>query len=153
MSFTVGSGNAKYKSVNGLLLSKDGKTLIAGVNGGVTIPDSVTKIGIKAFAGCRSLTSVIIPASVTSIGHNAFVSCSGLTSVTIPVSVTVIDGGAFFDCNNLMEYYMPNFTCNEVKDKAILWGLGITGDYIKFLVVVYCLDGVVIINDNSNSSN
>ena len=33
MSISVGPGNANYKSVNGLLLSKDGKTLIQGVNG------------------------------------------------------------------------------------------------------------------------
>ena len=61
MSISVGSANAKYKSVNGLLLSKDGKTLIQGVNGSVTIPDSVTCIGEYAFYGCSELTSVTIP--------------------------------------------------------------------------------------------
>ncbi len=44
-------------SVNGLLLSKDDKTLIAGVNGDVTIPDSVTSIGDAAFSKCENLDS------------------------------------------------------------------------------------------------
>ena len=61
MAIEVSSGNAKYSSENGLLLSKDGTTLIAGVNGNVTIPDSVTKIADYAFSGCTNLTSVTIP--------------------------------------------------------------------------------------------
>ena len=46
-------------------------TLIGYIgNGGVvTIPNSVTSIGNKAFMNCSGLTSVIIPNSVTSIGN------------------------------------------------------------------------------------
>ena len=55
MSISVGSGNANYKSVNGLLLSKDGKTLMQGVNGDVVVPDSVTSIEASAFSGCTNL--------------------------------------------------------------------------------------------------
>ena len=44
-AFVVDNGNANYSSANGLLLSKDGKMLIHGVNGAVTIPGSVTSIG------------------------------------------------------------------------------------------------------------
>ena len=62
----------------------------------VTIPNSVTLIGVGAFSGCTGLTSVTIPNSVTSIGNSAFSGCSGLTSVTIPDSVTSIGGKAFF---------------------------------------------------------
>jgi len=59
------------------------------------IPNSVTSIGNRAFAGCSGLTSVTIPNSVTSIGDYAFQFCSGLTSVTIPNSVTSIGYQAF----------------------------------------------------------
>ena len=82
-SFTVGVNNPNYSSANGLLLSKDGKTLIRGVNGDVIIPDTVTSIGDHAFYNCSGLTSVTIPDSVTSIGYDAFYGCSGLMSVNI----------------------------------------------------------------------
>ena len=62
----------------------------------------VTHIGVGAFDGCDSLTSVTIPDSVTSIGARAFSGCDSLTSITIPDSVTSIgesafDGTAYYD--------------------------------------------------------
>ena len=76
-SISVADGNATYSSANGLLLSKDDKTLIQGVNGDVTIPDSVTSIGEWAFSSYVGLTSVTIPDSVTDIGPSAFYGCAG----------------------------------------------------------------------------
>ena len=60
----------------------------------ITIPNTVTQIGISAFRGCSSLTSVNIPYSVTDIGKSAFNDCSGLTSIT------VASGNAKYDSRN-----------------------------------------------------
>ena len=94
-SIMVGDGNANYTSINDMLLSKDGKTLLQGVNGSVTIPDGVTSIGDSAFSRCSWLTSVSIPDSVTNIGNSAFYRCDRLTGITIPASVTNIGNSAF----------------------------------------------------------
>ncbi len=79
-SFSVAGSSASYKSVGGLLLSKDGKTLVHGVNGDVDIPEGVTEIGAFAFERCVGLFSVSIPESVQVIGDFAF-GGSGLEDV------------------------------------------------------------------------
>ena len=71
----------------------------------VTIEDSVTSIGDRAFYYCTSLTSITIPDSVTSIGSYAFDGCTGLTSITIPDSVTSIGYCAFDGCTGLKTVY------------------------------------------------
>ena len=108
MSIVVDSANPDYKSVNGLLLSKDGRTLLSGVNGDVRIPSGVTSIVFSAFKGCSGLTSVAIPSSVTSIESSAFEDCSGLTSVAIPSGVTSIGISAFRGCSGLTSVAIPS---------------------------------------------
>jgi len=67
----------------------------------ITIPNSVTSIGMGTFINCTSLASVTIPNSVTSIGGGTFNNCTSLTSITIPNSVTSIESYTFYRCTNL----------------------------------------------------
>ena len=67
----------------------------------------VNSIDNEAFVGCTDLTSVTIPNSVTVIGIDAFSECTGLASVTIPNSVTEIGGFAFFGCTSLTFFSIP----------------------------------------------
>jgi hypothetical protein len=64
----------------------------------IVIKDGITKIGDDNFWFWHELTSVTIPDSVTSIGQRAF-SRTGLTSVTVPKSVKSIGKGAFLNSN------------------------------------------------------
>ncbi len=63
----------------------------------ITIPNTVTSIGEKAFSQCR-LTTITIPNSVTNIGEGAFLWCIDLTSITIPNSIKSIGEDAFEGC-------------------------------------------------------
>ena len=80
-SITIGNGITK---ITDFLRYK--KNLVS-----VTIPDSVTSIGDRAFGGCSSLTSVTIPDSVTSIGSSAFGSCNNIKTLVIGNGLTSID--------------------------------------------------------------
>lgn len=106
----VADSNSNYSSQNGILYNK-AKTLLIhapiGIQGNITIPNSVTSIGDAAFFECRGLTNVTIPNSVTSIGQGAFFG-TGLTSITIPNSVTSISDEAFFACRGLTNVTIPN---------------------------------------------
>jgi hypothetical protein len=103
-AISVSPENRQYQDIDGVLFTKDGKTLHSYPAGGETayiISAGVTSIGNEAFSGCASLASVTIQASVTSIGGSAFSGCSSLASITIPASVTSIGVNAFSGCSRL----------------------------------------------------
>ena len=54
----------------------------------IVIPDSVTKIGDKAFKDCTGLTSIAIGASVKEIDKTAFDGCSALKTIFVPKGET-----------------------------------------------------------------
>ena len=99
------SGGTHFKSVNNVLFSYDGKTLVQYPVGSTatsyTIPDGVETISANAFDSSDNLTSVTIPNTVTSIGTCAFLDCTRLTTMSIPSSVTYIGDDAFYSCENL----------------------------------------------------
>ena len=101
----VASENKNYSSVDGVLFSKDKKTLVCFPQGKGTdyyeIPQGVTTIDFVAFSVCKALTKVTIPESVTCIEDMAFEFCSSLMQVMIPASVTSIGNQAFEGCDNL----------------------------------------------------
>ena len=106
----VASGNPGYQSIDGVLFTKDGKTLIrypAGKASSYTVPEGVSVIGNSAFAYCVDLKSVSLPDSLTAIGSSAFASCEALRSLTIPSGVVRIGDAAFSRCLRLTSMTIP----------------------------------------------
>ena len=91
----------------------------------VTIPDTVTSIGVSAFASNSALTSVKLPAALESIGNSAFSRCVGLTAVTIPATVKTIDGYAFNGCTGLTEFVFPEGV-EEIANSVLSGCTGLT---------------------------
>ena len=120
-SINVDESNKNYKSINGVLFTKDEEILIAypAAKSETTyiIPSGVTSIRSSAFFGCSSLTSVEIPSSVTSIGSSAFYNCSSLTSIEIPSGVTSIKANTFSGCNSLTSVKIPT-SVTSIEDYA-----------------------------------
>lgn len=73
---------------------------VAGVNllTNVTLPNSLTEIGEKAFFNAGNLASIELGANLTYIGKEAFMG-TGLTSISFPENLDKIDDGAFYDLN------------------------------------------------------
>jgi hypothetical protein len=97
----------------------------------VVIPDGTTDIGDYAYAGQSSLESVSIPSSVTYIGVLAFYACEFyFTSVVIPPSVS-IGSGAFAVCKAMQsvtftspyKIYGQLYENNPFTEDAIGWGV------------------------------
>lgn len=134
-NITVDENNTSFKSIDGILYSKDGSKLLnypvnkagekftiskdvtdigssafyGSVNlKSIEIPSSVTIIESGAFGFCKNLSSIIIPDGITNIGVGMFYGCTNLSSINIPDSVTTIERSAFQNCINLSSITIPN---------------------------------------------
>ena len=92
--FIVEDGNTAYITVEGVLFTKDMKTLLAYPAASVrdvsyTVPAGVTVVQEGAFSSAR-LTHITLPSSLTTIYNGAFASNKNLTELTIPEAVTSI---------------------------------------------------------------
>ena len=122
----IGSREANYEigstfSEDGLVYtvtSLDNKTVSvtgyeAGIQAGVAIPDyvegfKVTKIGTKAFYGCKTITSVDLGENITSVGIKAFANCTKLETVVFDDALKTISAYAFYNCGKLTSIDLPD---------------------------------------------
>lgn len=74
----------------------------------IKLPNSLKKIGYRAFFNCPVLTTVEMQASVENLGNEAFSNCTSLTSVNLPASVTQIGEKAFQYCGSLPSLELPS---------------------------------------------
>lgn len=138
-ALNVDENNEYYKSIDGSLYTKDGKTLIKYATGKDTtefvIPNTVTRIEDYAISNSYALEKVVIPSSVETIGNYAFSNCSSITNIEIPSSVISIGDGAFSNCRSLKNVTIKN---NDVSigNKVFYWCDSLVGnvsDGLKYL--------------------
>lgn len=160
----VDRANPYYQSIDGVLYSGDGKTLLSyptakayssyPVASGtetigeyaffhskvqtVFLPDTVSTIGDYAFYYASELSSINFPTALTSIGDSAFFACQSLTAVDIPATITQIGPSAWAACTSLPAITVaaenPNYTAVD--------GVLYTKDMTVLKVYPYAKSGV-----------
>ena len=110
----------------------DGHTVVAIGNGAfrgsclvnVTIPDTVTEIGGRAFEECKQLSSVQLSNNLEMLDSYAFANCTSLTSIRIPKSLEV-SSWPFDGCSALQNVELePGMT--KIPDNLFLKCSGLT---------------------------
>ena len=74
----------------------------------VEITPDTRQINNRAFLKCKSLEKVTIPESVTTIGICAFENCESLTKIMLPDSIIKIEDYAFYNCIKLDDIIFEN---------------------------------------------
>lgn len=112
--------NAFYTSIDGIVYTKDKKTLIMcpkGKTGTVVIEPGTEKILSRAFA-FTSINKVIMPDTMKEIEKYAFAN-SNISEIDLNHSNTKIEATAFYNCKNLKTITIPK-EMNSFQESSLL---------------------------------
>lgn len=158
-----------WRGVNGILYSEDRKRLLAVSEKNISrykikegtkvicdfafdacryleeiaIPDSVIKLGNRAFSGCCvDLNKIVIPDSVIEIGEDAFCGCTNLKSIHLPIHIKKISKKCLAFCDNIDSIIIPDevqeieefsfFCCKKLASITFTSTIRIIGDSIFY---------------------
>lgn len=86
----------------------------------VIVGNECSTISADTFIGRTELSSVEIADTVTSIGVGAFAYCSGLTNVTINATTPpTLAGDVFWNTNDTFQIYVPSGSVNAYKTASV----------------------------------
>ena len=88
----------------------------------ISLPNTITAIGDRAFEGCSKLTSMdLSKTKTTTIGTSAFASCGNLGTIILPTTLTIIGTSAFKDDTNLRSVQNLEKTIVSTINKDAFW--------------------------------
>lgn len=122
--YIVDPENPVFKSIDGVLYSKDGKTLVAfpkkDEDFSFSVPDEVEVIYEEAFDKQENLVSIEFPNGLKEIQGNSFNFCRKLKSFSLPSSVEVYDPIALWHTDALEEFVVaPDNSCYVAVDGVL----------------------------------
>ncbi|MBO7114447.1 MAG: C10 family peptidase, partial [Bacteroidaceae bacterium] len=107
----IAGEDSRYKVINGVLFSHDGKELMCYPQGRkdtcYIIPDGVKTIGGYSFSYNKNLLEIILPDCVEHINHCAFLDCHYLKRIKMPYNLKDIGWQAFSKCYDLSDIILP----------------------------------------------
>lgn len=133
-SFQLPAGNTDYMVKDGVLFSKDGKTLVrypagrtehryivpagtvrlaerafegAGELYWVDLPEGLTQIDAYAFQNCGKLSAIYLPDTVQTVGQGACKGCISMTLMKLSHNLRQLPTELFADCDSLTSVVIP----------------------------------------------
>lgn len=107
----VDSGNPNYISIDGVLYTADGTTLVQypmGKEGDeFDVPEGVTTLMNFAFAD-TALQNITIPDTMINLGGATFTEANKLRTISLPDSITTIGSSCFEHCSVLELDHLPS---------------------------------------------
>ena len=126
-NINVDENNPNYRSIGGLLFSKDTTTLVEcpkSKSGAITLPQNTKHLARYAFAYCQNITGVTFPEGLESIGYWAFVDNQRLNNVEIPSSVTHIGASPFVNCPALTNLSIAEGNTHYYMEGMMIYSAG-----------------------------
>ena len=92
----------------------------------LTIPDSVDKIGARAFQLCVFLNDLTFGTGLEELDYGVFLNCSSLENVILPPNIKSINFGAFQSCKKLKSIHIGASELTSVRGTSGISGIGVT---------------------------
>ena len=110
MYFCIDKDNPHLKYLDGMILSKDGKKVLACPKDRqqVTIPEGVEEINHYAFSGFSKLESISLPRTLRRTRDNSFSCLPKLRSVVLPEGFEICGTQCFMEDENLTRVDLPS---------------------------------------------
>ena len=152
----VAEGSKHFKTVDGALLSADGKNLIKypakSERTELIMPEGVEYIYADAFYEAANLTSITFPDSLIEIGSWAFSDCISLKEINWGNGLKIIGTQAFFDCDSLERVVIPDSVeildgfsaCDNLREVVI--GKGVVRIQRGTFAESYNLESIVFLD-------
>lgn len=127
-AYEVPEDHPLYKTVDGVLYTKDGKKLLAYPNARkeehFDVPAGVESIGGFAFSGVADeneyLKTISLPIGLKTLDDYAFYGCKRLQAITVPLTVEHIGEAVFTKCVSLERISLPE---GLTADKDASWSI------------------------------
>ena len=143
---TVSEENQHFVSIDGVVYTRDLKTLVAYPCGSgrkvykvlegteelgmgafmesdieeIILPESLKSIGEECFSLCLKLRQLIMPDSVTKLGRSSFAYCHFLENLHLSTSLEAIESQTFNGCVSLKRLDVPG-SVKTIDASAIAW--------------------------------
>jgi len=118
-----------------------------GCESKVVVPDGITMIGQRAFAGNEAIDRIELPDTVTCIEREAFMDCVVMQSIQLSPNLEEIEESAFENCMKLIRVHLSNrlsvipascfkrcFTLQEVYREEMHLGNSMSFNDIPFMI-------------------
>ena len=161
-SINVDANNVYYCDIDGVLFTKDMKSIIQYPKNKAdtyyAVPNGVTIIEDYCFSQCLNLNKISLPYGIVEIRDRAFYSVGHLNRINIPDSVEEIGFECFYGCSNIEELIIPSsvteisnyaFTHLRKLKKVVFCGINTS---FGLDVIKYC-DNLEAIYVHKNSSS
>ena len=121
----LAEGNASFKTVEGLLYTADGKTLVKcpAAAREIALSAETEIIADRALFGCAGLKRIDLPSSIQTIGRAAFCGCASLETLELPEGLEEIGDEAFTFCKSLRQISFPG-SVRRVGEHILSWRYG-----------------------------
>ena len=123
----------------------------------ITIPDSVTYIGARAFQNCQAVTKINMPTSGISWGDDAFLYCGSMDTINITKDQTEIDLAAYQASPVLTTINVDPENTKYYSDNGMLFQYSYSDEHVSNKnTLLYCpcaKEGTITIPNTVNGLN